>query len=699
MGSGQREIRVAVPIPKFDTLLYKVPEGYLLPPPGTRVVVPVGTRRLMIGIVWDDDLSKEEEPFSGELKGIREILDDSPILHRAYREFITRVSRYYVYPLGLVLEEALPSIIFSARTSSIEEILEGKKRRSFALPPLIGGVSVGEVAHLTEWQDRVLEEVEGMLSSNSFSPALLLGVTGSGKTEIYLRAAKAALKQGKEVLVLVPEIALASQLIASFKAVLGESVGIWHSKITGPQKMTTWEAIEAGTIRVIVGVRSSIFTPLKNIGLIVVDEEHDPSYKQESKLRYNARDLALLLGKLHKATVLLGSATPSVTTFKRAERGDYRLLELPERVFSTPLPQVDIVDMKGKRSKGQSGFPWWMSDLLLKSMKETLDRGDQCLLFLNRRGFAPFCFCRDCGHVHRCPHCDISLTLHKSWGKGEEGVLVCHVCGYATKALLLCPNCNGSAIGTRGLGTEQVLEEIQRLFPDIRAERFDRDTLSSKRRYVSILEGFHRGEIHVIVGTQMITKGFDFPNLGLVGVIWGDQSLHFPSFNASERTFQLLTQVAGRAGRRDRQGRVIVQTFQPSHYAIRFAASHDYHSFAKEESQRRHEHGYPPYGHLINLIFSGRDRERVKNFAINCANIAKGLEVELKRRYTVGMEVLGPSPGIRPKVKDTFVWNLLLKGASRGIVRTCLSMLLSKIQNKSRSGVRIEIDCDPIGLA
>ena len=653
----------------------------------------------MIGVVWDEDLVGEEEPFSGELKDIVEILDDSPILQRSYREFITQVSRYYFYPLGLALEEALPSIIFSAKSTSIEEIMKKKRRRSTRMPPIIGTMAGQEKILLTERQTKVLNALKAMISSRTFSPALLFGVTGSGKTEIYLRAARAAIFEGRQALVLVPEIALASQLIASFKASFGERVGIWHSRITGPQKMTTWEAIEKGDLRVIVGVRSSIFTPLNNIGLIVVDEEHDPSYKQESKLRYNARDLALLLGKLHNATVLLGSATPSVTTFKKAESGDYRFFELPERVCGGSLPRVEIVDMKRRRSRSKGTLPWWMSDLLLNSMKETIERGAQCLLFLNRRGYAPFCFCKECGHVYRCPHCDISLTLHKRLTMEGDGVLVCHVCGFSTKALLLCPKCKGSAIDTRGLGTEQVLDEVKKLFPNIKGERFDSDTLGSKRRYVSILEGFYRGEIDVIVGTQMITKGFDFPNLRLVGVIWGDQSLHFPSFNASERTFQLLTQVAGRAGRRERVGRVVIQTFQPDHYAIRFAASHDYYAFAKAESRRREGHGYPPFGHLINLIFSGKNQDSVKKIAINYARIAKDLEVDLEKRYGVQLEVLGPSPATRPKIRGTFYWNLLLKGGSRGIVRSCLNMLLLKIQVKSRSGVRIEIDCDPIGLA
>ena len=539
-----------------------------------RVVVPVGPKRRMIGVVWDMDLSGDYK-YDGELKEILEVLDHAPFLSRNYREFITRVSDYYFHPLGLALEEALPSVVFSSRTRSIEAILKARPRHVRAETPLEKYVTKRPHT-LTPSQQKVLDAVCEEMEQAVFSPILLHGVTGSGKTEIYLRAAQKALAVGRNVLVLVPEIALATQLITWFREALGSVVGVWHSRMTGNQKLMTWNAIQDGTVKVVVGVRSAVFAPLEDLGLIVVDEEHEGSYKQDSRLRYNARDLAILKAKIHRATVLLGSATPSLVSFHKAHEGVFKLLRLTERVFQVPLPKVEIVDMRSRSGKTSQDTPWWMSPTLKRSIEETLAQGEQCLLFLNRRGYAPFVFCTECGHVFKCPHCDLTLTLHKAFSRGSGQCLVCHTCGFHTEALPLCPGCNGARLDSRGLGTEQVLQGVTELFPDAMAERFDSDTLGSKKRYSTVLEGFRKGGIDILVGTQMVTKGFDFPNLGLVGVIWGDQSLHYPSFNAPERTFQLLTQVAGRAGRRERRGRVVIQTYQPDHYTLVASSRHDF---------------------------------------------------------------------------------------------------------------------------
>ncbi len=693
-----RPVFVALPIPKQGLLAYMPPRGMDQLEPGMRVLVPVGSRRRMIGVVWDPPAKSDPQELDIELKEVSSVLDEAPIISREYRRFLQAVSWYYFYPVGMTVEEALPNLLLSSRSSSIEKILKTRKktRVRFQIPPS----APCRPETLTQEQISVLSVLKKRISRNLFSPVVLHGVTGSGKTEVYIRAAESALALGKTALILVPEIALASQLVAWFYNAFGDLVGLWHSKITGPQKLKTWQDIKDGKIRIIVGVRSAIFAPLENIGLIVVDEEHDDSFKQDVRLRYSARDLALLLGKLQNATVVLGSATPSLTTYEKVIKGEYELLTMTRRVHDTPLPKVELIDLRTKRKKKEiPRLPWWMSEVLYKAIDETLNSNEQFLLFLNRRGFATFVFCSDCGHAFRCPHCEITLTLHKSFGpKANKELLVCHSCGFNLPALPVCPNCGGQAISSKGIGTERVLAELLQVFPNIRAERFDRDTMGSKKKLINTLEDFRKGNIDALVGTQMITKGHDFPNLSLVGVIWGDQSLHYPSFNASEKTFQLLTQVAGRAGRRGKRGRVIIQSFCPEHYSIVYACEHDYESFLKEERNKRLGHFYPPFGHLINLIFSGKLEEHVKKVSFEAQQIAIRIGPKIQKRYAKAVEILGPSPGIRPKVKDLFVWNLLLKSQSRKAVRSLAEGMLNKLSTVPKRGVRIEIDCDPTGL-
>ncbi len=693
-----RLISVALPIPSRLLWTYSVPPSMPLPSKGGRAVAPVGKRRRMIGIVWDNKLEDALGDVDYEIKEIHEVIDHEPLLHGRYMSFIERVAQYYFYPIGQVIDEALPSALISSKKGAIEAITGGNPPGCKGVAPSIYHVPKRPES-INKGQLHALNKIIKAIHSRKFSPVLLYGVTGSGKTEVYLRASQEAHRLKRGVLVLVPEIALATHIISYFYEIFKDRAALWHSRVTAGQKVELWNRVIKGSLNVIVGARSAIFAPFEDIGLIIVDEEHDTSYKQDSRLLYNARDLALLLGKLHNATVVLGSATPSIGSFRRAKAGEYMLLELKSRAHNAPLPDIEVVDMADKSQRHRER-PWWLSNRLFEAINDTVSQGGQALLFINRRGFAPFVFCKDCGHTFLCPNCEVALTFHKNITiKGEEGALICHLCGYIVPAFLVCPDCNGLSVGTRGIGTEKVIEELAGLFPTLSLLRFDRDTMGAKSRLFPAIRAISKGKIDIIVGTQMITKGYDFPSLMLVGVIWADQSLYLPSFNAAEKTFQLLTQVSGRAGRRESQGRVIIQTFSPNQYAIKAASRHDMEEFYQEELKRRQRLNYPPYGYLINLIFSGKDNEKLKNYIFPLKKEAQVLASQIKRRYTDNMiYILGPAPAVRPRVNKVYIWNMLLKSLERRPMRTLLAMLLNKIDQMPPMGVRLQIDCDPVAL-
>ncbi|MEK7827886.1 MAG: primosomal protein N', partial [Thermodesulfobacteriota bacterium] len=455
-------------------------------------------------------------------------------------------------------------------------------------------------------QAEALDEIRARLASGRFSPSLLHGVTGSGKTEVYLRAVDEVLRSGGGAIYLVPEIALTAQLLSRVQSRFPErEIAVIHSGIARSARYDQWKRIRSGGINLVVGARSALFAPVRNLRLIVVDEEHDPSYKQDDRLRYNARDLALVRGKAAGALVILGSATPGIQTFFRAKGGAYRLLRLPFRVDDRPLPVVEVVDMKTESD--EHGRTPLLSRPLIAALGETLARRKQTLLFLNRRGFHTFLFCPDCGHVFTCPSCDLSLTHHAAMG-----VLKCHHCDFTSKPPTICPACRGNHVRSQGAGTERVEEEVRKFFPEARIARMDSDTTSRKGETERILRGLDRREIDILVGTQMITKGHDFPEITLVGVLAADASMNIPDFRAAERTFQLLTQVSGRGGRGDQPGRVVIQTFNPNHYAIRRAQEHDYVGFYEDELPLRRELGYPPFSRLIGLHFSSLKKEEGK---------------------------------------------------------------------------------------
>ena len=530
-------------------------------------------------------------------------------------------------------------------------------------------------------QRAILSEISKAIQSNRFSPFLIHGVTGSGKTEIYLRAIEEVLALGKEAIVLVPEISLTPQILSRFKDRFGGNLALLHSRLGKGERYDQWRKVLRGEVSIAIGARSAIFAPFKKLGIIVVDEEHEPSYKQEDKLKYHTRDLAVVRAKQADATLLLGSATPSLESYYNAEKGKFRLLTLPERIGGRPLPLVEVVDMKE-----QEGL---LSEKVKVALQKNIEEKKQSLLFLNRRGFAHFILCPDCGFTFKCPNCSVTLTHHL-----KDRSLQCHYCDYKIEPPGDCPKCRGYRLRGIGVGTERLEQEIRALFPGTEVGRMDRDTTTRKRSHQQILKKLENGHTDILVGTQMIVKGHDFPNVTFVGVVSADTSLHFPDFRSTERTFQLLTQVAGRAGRGETVGKVIIQTFNPDHYSILRAKDHDFIGFYKEEIQFRDALDYPPFSRLINFRVVGNNEKRTKKAAEEMGRIGQLL---LKQSYQKGIDLLGPSTAPFSKMKGKFRWQMLAKGKSFRLLHQFARELANRLEDSIKgTGVNFDIDVDPV---
>ena len=539
---------------------------------------------------------------------------------------------------------------------------------------------------LTPAQKEAVDRIVGGLTEG-FGAFLLSGVTGSGKTEVYLHAARAALERGREALILVPEIALITQMERRFRARFGARVAVLHSGLSAGERFDQWMRIAAGEASIVVGARSALFAPLPRPGLVVVDEEHDPSFKQETGLRYNARDMALVRAKLCGAAAVLGSATPSVQSYHNSRTGKLTEIELPERIESRPLAEIEVVDLTETREL--RGVDRFLTEPLRSAISEALDRGDQVLLFLNRRGYSSFPMCGSCGKPVSCTHCDISLTFHQ-----RIGAFLCHYCGYSRPADTVCPSCGADALRMLGLGTEKLQETIERLHPDARVARLDRDTTSRKGSIVKILRGLRQGKIDVLVGTQMVAKGHDFPNITLVGVVCADLSLSFPDFRAGERTFQLLAQVAGRAGRGDRPGRVVLQTYNPDHFSIQAARDQDFRAFYGREIEFRKALGYPPFSRLVQIRFSGPDAAAV-------TRQARAIGARLRKAAGGGkspIQILGPIESPLPRIAGRHRWQLLIKAPGAAALRSAVGAVLASEEFQRRGPVRMTVDVDPVSM-
>lgn len=543
-------------------------------------------------------------------------------------------------------------------------------------------------SRLYDQQKAVLMEIAHRLKKRRFSTCLLYGVTGSGKTEVYYRAVEEAIQQGRQALLLVPEIALAVYMDSIFRSRLGDRVAIYHSSLSEGERYDQWVRTARGEVDLVIGARSALFSPLPKLGLIIVDEEHDFSYKQEESPRYQARDAAVVRGKLEKALVILGSGTPSVQSFHHAARERYQLLSMPERIEKRPLPEVQIVDMKAM-SKDELGNGI-ISPILRAALEETLTDGKQAILFLNRRGFNRVYLCRSCGQAIRCTNCDLALIYHL---RGNR--LACHYCGFRLQPENRCPTCGHEGMKAYGFGTERLEQELREAFPDSRIARVDRDSTRRKGQTFLILKRFSEREIDIMVGTQMITKGYDFPEVTLVGVIAADLSLGFPDFRAGERTFQILSQVGGRAGRGEQIGKVIVQTFNPAHYAIVTAKDHDYPSFFQRERELREQLGYPPFSYLACLRLQGNNSETTADMA---QRLGRGITGVLERWPKKGREiqVLGPAEAPLAKLKGKYRWQILIKCKGAELLHYFLREIDALTRKMLRgSGVSLIVDVDP----
>ena len=536
----------------------------------------------------------------------------------------------------------------------------------------------------TAAQKAALEAINGSVDQRKFLPMLLHGVTGSGKTAVYLSAMQAVLAKGRSAILLVPEIGLTPAMAADLHQIFGDEVAILHSALSDDERAEQWKRIRNGDSHIVVGTRSAVFAPVPDLALIVVDEEHDHSYKQEEMPRYHARDVAVMRAKMSNAAVVLGSATPSLETYHNAVQGKYKLLELPERIEKRPLPEVEILDMREEfhRTKKEEV----LSRKLLEEIGDRLSRQEQVMVLLNRRGYSAFVLCRECGESVQCKNCAISMTYHK-----REHRLVCHYCGHIRPAPKTCPKCGSEYVQYLGTGSEKLEHILHGLFPQARISRLDRDTVRGRDDFERMLSALHAGEIDLLVGTQMIAKGHDVANVTLVGVVGSDAALSFPDFRAAERTFQLLTQVAGRAGRGDTLGKVVLQTFFPDHYAIQFAAAHDYHGFYEKEIRFRSWMHYPPFNAVSNVLVRSQKLDEALAWSGILGKWFAGTRLE-------GVRVMGPAAAAIVRLKTEYRYHFLLKSASRERMNGVLRAMLEHADKQKIPRNHLVVDVDALSL-
>lgn len=587
------------------------------------------------------------------------------------------------------LKRVLPNAAHLVRAMARDGQLRIEERVVYR-DPLGDPITPDQPPNLTAEQHQAVTTM-GAALGKGFHTFLLAGVTGSGKTEVYLQLAAMALEQGLAVLVLVPEIALISQTERAFRARFGECVALLHSGLSSGERYDQWRRILAGEANIAVGARSAIFAPFAGgIGLIIVDEEHDDSYKQEGALRYNARDLAVVRARQHGAVAVLGSATPSLQSAYNALNGKFSKISLYERVDRQMLPRIVVQDLTAIRE--ERGIRRFLTTELLAAMRTTLERKEQVLLFLNRRGFAGSLICADCGQAVRCKRCDISLTHHQ-----QANVYQCHYCGFSRSAVSRCERCGSARIIGLGIGTERLEMEIQKLFPSARVARMDRDTTRRKGALIKILKDLRDRRIDILIGTQMVAKGHDYPNITLVGIICADLSLSLPDFRAGERTFQLLAQVAGRAGRGKVPGRVILQTYNPSHFSITTARDQDYDEFFRQEIEFRKVLGYPPFTRMVQIRMTGPDAQRLAAFAERLGETGRQMLAE--RPVDARVEIMGPIEAPLHRIANQFRWQMLLKGpAVVPLHRFVRELLAHKEVQTNRGGIHVGVDVDPVFL-
>lgn len=542
-----------------------------------------------------------------------------------------------------------------------------------------------EDLELTAAQISALDSIEHRLRSSEFAPILLHGVTGSGKTEIYIRAMRAALKMGRGAMMLVPEIALTPILSRRLRAHFGDQIAIFHSSLSKGERFDEWTRLRAGAARVVLGTRSAVFAPVQKLGVIIIDEEQDASYRQEESPYYHARDTAIVRAQKEAAVVVLGTATPSLESFHNAQNGKYTYIELPQRIANRPLARAEIIDMREVFARRKK--PAVFADELLQAIEETHARGEQSIILLNRRGYSSFILCRSCGESIECPNCDVTLTYHR----GDQ-TLVCHYCNHHQRSPSQCPVCSSKYIHYVGEGTEQVEELLRKRFPRLRIGRIDRDTKTRRHAFEKTLMDFSKGEIDLLVGTQMLAKGHDFHNVTLVGVVSVDAGLALPDFRAAERTFQLITQVAGRAGRGDLPGRVLIQTYHPHHYALRHATAQDYRGFYEEEIRHRRNLGFPPFVALALLLVRHKDAARAFSTAQQLRNFLNQANLDHSCR------ILGPAPAPFARLRGEHRIQLLVKSRSRKQMRAAIDQALRTFAEAGGDERSVTLEIDPVSM-
>ncbi|TDJ69311.1 MAG: primosomal protein N' [Planctomycetota bacterium] len=734
---------VAVNRPMRCEFTYRVPAelvGRIAP--GVRVLAPFSGRRevaVVVGLRGSTDVP------AARIKPIAEVLDPEPVVDEGLLELTKWMASYYACSWGEALAAILPAALKRVRQrrkvvqlsvaegvgatelATLAERHEKQHRLLRTLLELDAPIEMAEVLRRLKLSDspartlaqkgwirmeRVVAETDELLSSardlarerperltpeqgaaiatilerleaGTFGAFLLHGVTGSGKTEVYLRVIEEALAQGKGAIVLVPEIALTPQTVGWFRSRFGE-IAVLHSKMTDAQRLEMWMRVKHGQARVVVGARSAVFAPVANLGVIVVDEEHENSFKQGNVPRYHGRDVAVVRAKNANAVCILGSATPSLESWENARRGRYERIELTKRVKGGRMPRIDIVDMRlEKPERAETSL---FSRHLRRLLEGAFERKEQSILFMNRRGFSPVLWCRECGLTVRCSQCDVALTFHRRIDRA-----VCHTCCEETRPPKACPTCTAPALRFLGAGSERIEQAIATVLPNARVRRMDSDTMLRRTDYEETLDAFGRGEVDVLVGTQMIAKGLDFPRVTVVGIVSADSSLHLPDFRASERTFQLISQVSGRAGRGDLEGHIVVQTITPDHPAIVQAARHDHENFARLESDLRRELGYPPYGRLIRVVFEDEDDARVRAAADRFASaLTDGLAGE-------PVTVLGPAPAPIALIRGRHRQHVLVKTATDGTGAARARAILVRLSAEC-ARPRVIIDVDPVGM-
>lgn len=754
-GEARRLVEVALPVPLFQTFVYSLDGEYDHEARvGSRVLVPF-RKRQEIGIVVALDAPA---PARGVLKAVSAVPDAGPALDASLLNLARWISDYYVVPIGIVMRTILPALLTGAAQpqpsvktrrvvrirDDIPTLLQREKafarapqqRALFELIESVGGAT--SVDHLLEQlqfspsvlkalekralitieRERVerdpfatrigrreprhaptaeqIAAIEQMKAARPGEVFLLHGVTGSGKTLVYIELLREIVeRRGKTAIVLVPEIALTPQTVDRFRAVFGDDVAVLHSALSDGERYDAWLALQRGEKRIAVGARSAVFAPLTNIGAIIVDEEHESSYKQGETPRYHAREAAIVRATQEGAIVVLGSATPSLESWTSAASGKFTLLSLPDRVGGASLPDVAVVDLRKTVNNpaplaGEDDYQRIITTPLDAALHTRLERGEQSILLLNRRGYSAFVQCENCGNVATCPNCSITLTYHRSPER-----LVCHYCMHQEEPQRACKRCGGVTLRRRGLGTQQVERLICERFPAARVARMDVDTTSGKWAHAEILDRVGAGEVDILLGTQMIAKGLDFPNVTLVGVIDADVGINLPDFRASERCFQLLSQVAGRSGRGAKGGEVLIQTRVPTHHAVKRAVTHDYLSFVREELEGRINPAYPPNNRLANIVFSGTEESSVADLAIAGTEWLRRL---IRTHENVGLSVIGPAPSAVERIKARWRWHVLLKSEHPQELTRVGRYFMERFAVPARDGLRVTFDRDPVSL-